>query len=150
MNIQDHTLEDLEQEIVSRSIKNLEYSQANISNHKVGACLIASSSNGIKLFDGSNIELSHSTCWHAEEIALVKAISEGYIIPELVCVTSTSKTQQAALCGYCRQHFMYVNPECKILVVDLDGKILIQTTVIKTMNYPYLAKYQLKPIKPKS
>jgi cytidine deaminase len=123
----------------------LKSAQVGISGRRVGACVIATDKMGtIGIFSGCNIELANSMGIHAERVALVKAISEGYTKIETVCVTSSSKEQRAALCGYCRQDYMYVNPDCKIYVFNPDKTIKIKTTVIRTMRYPYLGAVRIK------
>jgi cytidine deaminase len=128
---------NLEQPLREYAVRQLELSQANISHHKVGAVLVAQNSKGEhRIFTGCNIELATSKVWHAEEVALSKAISEGWRKPVRIYITSTNVTQRAAMCGYCMQHFMYSNPDCEIIVVDLDANILFETTV-KERNGPY-------------
>lgn len=137
----------IEDMAIESAINNIRYSQANISNHKVSACLIAKSPKGDnKLFLGANIELSHSKVYHAEEVALIKSISEGYIFPITVVVTSNSEEQLAALCGYCRQTYMYIDPNVNIIVVDMKRNIRLRVKLMDTMKYAYLAKYNLSPV----
>lgn len=119
------------------ALRALLYSQANISGHKVGAAILASDGRGTtSFFRGSNIELATSKCWHAEEVALVKAIAEGFRDIRAVYVSSTNTDQRAACCGYCMQSLMYANPDAEIVVVNMDGSIKLRTTV-KERNGPY-------------
>lgn len=108
----------------------LRFSKCNISKRAVGACVLAENRHGqSKFFGGCNIELATSKVWHAEEVALTKAISEGYTLPIVCWITSDNPEQRAAMCGYCMQHFMYANPSCVIRVVNPDGSIKIDITV---------------------
>lgn len=119
----------------------MEKAQANISGHKVGAAVAARNKEGHEaVFGGCNIEFATSFVIHAERVALVKAISQGYTEILQVHVTSSSVEQQAALCGYCRQDFMYVNPDVMIYVYNPDKSLKIKVKLIDTMNYPYLSK----------
>jgi cytidine deaminase len=121
--------EDVEAAI-TRAIDMLQLAQANISGHKVGAVVIAENVNGAqRYFSGCNIELATSKCWHAEETALINAITHGFRKPLACFVTSNNVDQRAAMCGYCMQTFMYANPKCLIYVIDTDGSIKLVTTV---------------------
>ncbi len=54
--------------------------QAEISKIRVGAAVLATNSKGdSSVFSGCNIEISFSRAFHAENVALLKAISSGYI-----------------------------------------------------------------------
>src|ERR1041385_1413553 len=97
----------------------LKYSRANISGNKVGACVVAQNeAGGTTTFGGCNIELATSKVYHAEEVALSKAISEGYPYILECWITSLSEQQRAAMCGYCLQHYAYANPDCRIVVLN--------------------------------
>ena len=118
----------------------VEFAQSRVSGHKVGACVVAKNPyDEYGYFSGCNIELAASKNYHAESVALVKAISQGFSNILEVHVTSSSKEQQAALCGYCRQDFMYVNPDCMIFVYNPDRTLKIKVRLIETLNYPYLS-----------
>lgn len=115
-------------------------SQCPISNHKVGACLIAENPVGdVRLFKGCNIEFSTSFNIHAERVALVKAVSEGY--RKLLAIVVTSKEKATAtMCGYCRQDFLYIQPDIMIYVVNPDGTVGIKESLVDTMKHPYLGR----------
>lgn len=148
-NIINLDTQGIEAIAIESAINNIKYSQATISNHKVSSCLIASRLQNyerVKSFLGANIELSHSKVYHAEEVALIKAISEGFIYPITVVVTSNSEEQLAALCGYCRQTYMYINPDVNIIVVDMKRNVRLRVKLIDTMKHAYMAKYNLLPV----
>lgn len=132
----------------NKAINATKNAHVAISNHRVGACVIAypdTASNQYRLFTGCNIELATSIVYHAERVALVKAISEGYPVIDTCVVTSSHNDQQAAMCGYCMQDFMYANPTCRIIVVDMLGRVKINTTVLKRNGkYAYLGKGKLQ------
>src|ERR1041384_4543828 len=113
----------MEQQILDSArdlaFEKLKYSQCSISNAPVGAAVVAKYNEGsIGIFGGCNIELATSCVIHAERVALIKAISDGCINIDSVHVTSSNPEQRAALCGYCRQDFMYVNPDTMIYVYN--------------------------------
>ena len=120
--------------------------QAEISKMRVGAAVLATNSKGdSSVFSGCNIEISFSRAFHAENVALLKAISSGYINIKAVGVTSDSETkQEAAMCGCCRQDYMYLNPDCMIYVFNPDKSLKLKVRLIDTMKYPYMSKGMVK------
>ena len=120
--------------------------QAEISKIRVGGAVLAINSKGdSSIFSGCNIEISFSRAFHAENVALLKAISSGYTNIKAVAVTSDSVTKLgAAMCGCCRQDYMYLNPDCIIYVFDPDKSLKLKVKLIDTMNYPYLSKGMIK------
>jgi cytidine deaminase len=120
--------------------------QAEISKIRVGAAVLAINSKGdSSIFSGCNIEISFSRVFHAENVALLKAISSGYINIKAVAITSDSETKQgAAMCGCCRQDYMYLNPDCMIYVFNRDKNLKLKVKLIDTMKYPYLSKGMIK------
>ena len=128
----------------AEAIAMLRFAQTAISGHKVGAAVVASNGENRKVFSGCNIELATSVNIHAERVAWIKAVSEGYTDIKVVVVTSTHEEQLAALCGACRQDFMYINPDCLIQVVGLDGMIKLEVKLKDVMLYPYMGKGRLR------
>jgi cytidine deaminase len=114
----------------------LDKSQCEISKHAVGAAVVASNGLGNRIFGGCNIELATKDCWHAEEVALMKAISEGYTYIKAVFVTSTSEEQRAALCGHCMEIFNRCNRDCHIYVLNPSGSMKLAIS-LKERNGPY-------------
>jgi len=120
--------------------------QAEISKIRVGAAVLAINSKGdSSIFSSCNIEISFSRVFHAENVALLKAISTGHTNIKAVAVISDSETKQgAAMCGCCRQDYMYLNPDCMIYVFDSDKSLKLKVKLIDTMKYPYLSKGMIK------
>jgi cytidine deaminase len=120
--------------------------QAEISKTRVGAAVLAINSEGdSSIFSGCNIEISFSRAFHAENVALLKAISSGYTNIKVVAVTSDSEMKQGvAMCGCCRQDYMYLNPDCMIYVFNPDKSLKLKVKLIDTMKYPYLSKGMIK------
>lgn len=132
------------QEAIEASVLTREYSQCGISNQKIGASLIARNKEGISaIFSASNIELSTSINIHAEQLALLKAINEGFTFPEAVFVTSVSETCHVPMCLLCRGWYYYVNPDLDIYVVGLDKRIKMFRKLSDTVTDPYLGKSRL-------
>lgn len=128
------------------AIEAIKNAHAGISGTRVGACAIAKNRAGdYGVFSGCNIELANSNGWHAEEVALMKAISEGHPYIECMVVTSGSDAHAVACCGYCLQNISYANLDCRIIVVNLEGKIKIDTTARKRQGENgYLGKGKLE------
>lgn len=118
------------------------FAQAEISKVRVGAAVLAINGMGERsLFTGCNIEISFSRVFHAENVALLKAISAGYTKIRSVAVTSDSKEKQkAAMCGCCRQDYMYLNPNCMVYIFNSDKSLRLKVKLIDSMAYPYAPK----------
>lgn len=120
----------------------ISFAQAEISKVRVGAAVLAINGMGERsLFTGCNIEISFSRVFHAENVALLKAISAGYTKIRAVAVTSDSKEKQkAAMCGCCRQDYMYLNPNCMIYIFNSNKSLRLKVKLIDSMAYPYAPK----------
>jgi len=120
----------------------ISFAQAEISKVKVGAAVLAINRMGdSSIFTGCNIEISYSRVFHAENVALLKAISSGYTGIRAVGVTSDSKEKQnAAMCGCCRQDYMYLNPKCTVYIFDSDKRVRLRVKLIDSIVYPYAPK----------
>lgn len=120
----------------------LSFAQAEISKVRVGAAVLAVNKTGKRsIFTGCNIEISFSRVFHAENIALLKAISAGYTKIRAIAVTSSSSDKQkAAMCGCCRQDYMYLNPDCMIYIFNSDKSLRLKIKLVDSMVYPYAPK----------
>jgi cytidine deaminase len=120
--------------------------QAEVSKIRIGVAVLAINSKGdSSIFSGCNIEISFSRAFHAENVALLKAISSRYANIKAVAITSDSEIKQgAAMCGCCRQDYMYLNPDCMIYVFNPDKSLKLKVKLIDTMKYPYLSKGMIK------
>ena len=126
--------------------KALSKSQAGISGCKNACALLAKNKEGeYAVFDGCNIELSTSTVIHAERLALFGAISKGFTMP--IAIVMAIKDDKVApscgyiapMCGYCRQDYMYVNPNLKVYTLEENHK-LHGYTLKDTLIKPYMSK----------
>jgi cytidine deaminase len=118
------------------------FAQAEISKVRVGAAVLAFNGMGERsIFTGCNVEISFSRVFHAENVALLNAISAGYTKISSVAVTSDSKEKQkAAMCGCCRQDYMYLNPNCMIYIFNSNKSLRLKVKLIDSMAYPYAPK----------
>lgn len=132
--------------LAKMAVERLDYAQCNISGHRVGSALVSQSptTGMVGDFVAANIELATSAVYHAEVLALLRAIGAGYTKPIAVYVTSTNpKKAAAAMCGICRQHYMWANPNCEVFVVDTDANLRLHTKVVDTLLHPYLGRGKL-------
>ena len=140
------TPENFDENVARLAVDQLTYAQCSISGHRVGAALRAERpDDGAKnILGASNIELSTSAVYHAEVMALLHSINLGYTMPLEVYVTFTDpKRGIAAMCGICRQHFMWANPGCEVFVVDTEANLRLHTRVVDTLLHPYLGRGKL-------
>ncbi len=122
-----------------------QHAEAPISGHKNGACVLAENRNGVNdTFEGCNIELSTSTIIHAERLALFNAIMHGFIKPLAVIAPEGNNHTKVPMCGYCRQDYMYLNPDMKVFTVDHAGKVTGEFILRETLTNPYLSKSKIK------
>lgn len=135
--------------LIDDAIHAMSMAKAPLSGVKVGASLYAKNPSGLSgVFRGCNIEVSAGAQCniHAERLALLKAVSEGYLIPEVCVLTTHSPLHSVAMCGYCMQDFTYFNPECKIIVAEVSTKrVLLETTVRERQGqYGYFGTSKIK------
>lgn len=124
-------------ELAQRTLKK---AQVGISGYRNATALLAMNHEGVySIFEGCNIELSTSTVIHGERMALFHAILHGFTMP-LAIVLATEGKAPVPMCGYCRQDYMYINPQLKIYPLDKEGKIEGIYTLIDTLIKPYMSK----------
>lgn len=102
------------------------------SNFPVGAYLIAKDG---QMFTGCNVEnAAYPACICAERTALVKAVSEGVKDFELIIVaTKTGGTP----CGVCRQMLYEFSPNMRVICVNFDGDITLDTSLDELLAYGF-------------
>jgi len=119
------TLKDEQrQELIRQAQKARLQAYAPYSNYRVGAALLTTSGN---LFSGANVEnAAYPTCMCAERVAIFKAVSQGQReFQALAVVTSNGGTP----CGSCRQVLAEFGLETVVLIADIEGRLLQETTV---------------------
>ena len=103
---------------LARNIAEKAY--APYSNFRVGAALITDSGN---IYTGCNIEnASYPATVCAEDVAVVKAISEGEKSTETIAVACIDAESDTAIfpCGISRQRLAEFDTK-NVIVVDKDG-----------------------------
>ncbi len=97
---------------------------APYSNYPVGASLRTKSG---RLFSGCNIEnAAFPTGMCAERVAMFKAISEGE--REFVAIAVVT-SNGGSPCGSCRQVMAEFGLDTVVMIADVDGRLLEETTV---------------------
>lgn len=110
-----------------------------ISKKKKVACIIqgrklgtsSEEENRNQTFGGFNIEFSSSDIIHAERMALLSCISEGYYPEEIYVTSSKVDGTPTFLCGYCRQLLHEVNNQILITIFTFNGEIFGKTQLHK-------------------
>ncbi len=111
-------------DLIEMSIQAAYKAYAPYSNYLVGAVL--RSTDG-QLFTGCNIEnASYPATICGERTALVKAVSEGHREFDLIVIATVNA---GAPCGVCRQMMYEFAPNLRVVGVDFDGNINLDTTL---------------------
>ena len=90
------------------------------SEYPVGAALLTASG---EVFEGFNVEIvNYSNSFHAEEVAFMGAIREGYSDFEKLAVVSAER-DGVTPCGMCRQTIGEFCEDSFVIVTDDDGDL---------------------------
>lgn len=102
------------------------------SNYAVGAALVSSDGT---IFTGCNVEnASFPATICAERSALVKAISEGVREFDLIVVATRDG---GSPCGICRQMLYEFAPTMRVVTVDGQNEIHLDTTLDKLLPHGF-------------
>src|SRR6056300_217844 len=124
-----------DQELAQLARDTAKKAYAPYSNFRVGAALITDSGN---VYTGCNIEnASYPASVCAEDVAVVKAISEGEKKIDTIAVACIDAESDTAIfpCGISRQRLSEFDTE-RVLVVD--------KAVYKTYNFEEIMPYNFK------
>lgn len=113
-----------DQNLIQMAMQVRQYAYAPYSNYPVSAAVRTRSG---KIFTGVNIENAaypNGIC--AERVAIFKAVSEGERdLDALALVTENGGSP----CGACRQVMAEFNLEMRVLILDVSGRLVQETTV---------------------
>lgn len=110
-----------------------EHAYVPYSQYQVGAALL--SLNGEAVFTGCNVEnASYPAGICAERAALVKAISEGVRQFSILVVMTDNG---GSPCGVCRQMLYEFAPDLRVVMVDGQQHIVLDTTLAKLLPYGF-------------
>lgn len=109
-------------QLIQEAIAAMQYSYTPYSHFRVGAALLAKSG---KIYRGCNIENAAYTPTNcAERTAFFKAVSEGELEFEAICVVGGKDgklEEYAPPCGVCRQVMMeFCDPETFRIILATD------------------------------
>jgi cytidine deaminase len=110
--------------LIQAAIKVREQAYAPYSRYRVGAALLVKSG---RIYTGCNVEnASYGASICAERVAAVKAVSEGEREFIMLAVVADS-LEPGSPCGICRQFLYEFNPELKLVLANLQGKVVEST-----------------------
>lgn len=138
----------LERKAIEAAMKVRTHARTYISEHPVGAAVIATNGKDWDVFEGCNIEYSTGNGFHAEIVAMNHAILKGYSMIQSIFATSSSKEEIITLCGICRQFAIWVNKEMDIYIINPDGTIKVHTTLRDVEKYGYFQGGRINKHKP--
>lgn len=118
--------------MIGKAIEASRKAYAPYSNFRVGALLL--SKDG-RQFTGCNVEnASYPASICAERTALVKAVSEGTKEFDLIVVATRNG---GSPCGICRQMLYEFSPEMRVICVDFDGNISLDTSLNQLLAHGF-------------
>ena len=120
------------QTLVQTALDAWHRAYAPYSEYAVGAALLTRSG---KIFTGVNVENAvYPLTICAERGAVVKAVSEGETaFTAIAVVTKNGGTP----CGSCRQVLAEFGLETIVLIANLDGVVLLETTVADLLPHAF-------------
>ena len=118
-------------QLIQEAIAAMQYSYTPYSHFRVGAALLTKSG---KLYRGCNIENAAYTPTNcAERTAFFKAVSEGELEFEAICVVGGKDgklEEYAPPCGVCRQVMMeFCDPETFQIILATDEEHYAEFTL---------------------
>jgi cytidine deaminase len=116
--------DETKEKLIEKAISARQWAYAPYSNYQVGAALVTSSG---RIYDGVNVEnAAYPTSMCAERVAVFKAVSEGEHQFEAIAVATKNG---GTPCGACRQVISEFGLEIRVIIVDQDGKVTLDTTI---------------------
>lgn len=118
------SIDDGRQALIQAALEARKWAYAPYSNYAVGAALLTVSG---KVYDGCNIEnAAYPDTICAERVAVYKAVSEGERdFQAIVVATGNGGTP----CGSCRQVLAEFGLDTRVIVVDGEGRVTLETDV---------------------
>jgi cytidine deaminase len=115
---------EIRQELIQAAAEAWSKAYAPYSKYAVGAALLTDSG---KIYPGVNVENAvYPLTICAERAAVVKAVSEGETkFSAIAVVTKNGGTP----CGACRQVLAEFGLETIVLIANLGGELILETTV---------------------
>ncbi|MEQ8677708.1 MAG: cytidine deaminase [Aggregatilineales bacterium] len=120
------------QNLIELAFSTAERAYTPYSNYKVGATLRTPDGT---VFSGCNVEnAAYPACICAERTALVKAVSEGHQQFDVIVVATRNG---GSPCGMCRQMLYEFSPTMRVVCVDEQRNIVIDSTLDKLLPHGF-------------
>lgn len=120
----------LSQELIGQAIAMLKMAYVPYSNYPVGAALLSDSG---KVFCGCNVEnASYPLTICAERNAVFQAVAAGEKNFQAIVIATQNG---GAPCGACRQVMVEFAPQMRVITVDANGKVFLDTTVAELIPH---------------
>lgn len=116
------------QQLIEQARRAAENAYIPYSHYPVGAALLSSEGT---VYTGCNIEnASYPVTICAERVALVKAVSEGVRDFDAIAVVTRNA---GSPCGMCRQMLNEFAPMMRVIIADMNGKIVFDDSLAKLL-----------------
>jgi cytidine deaminase len=116
--------DEIRQQLIRKAQQARQLAYAPYSNYQVGAALLTRRGD---VFCGANIEnAAYPTSMCAERVAIYKAVSEGQ--RQFVAIAVVTENGGSP-CGSCRQVLAEFGLDTIVLIADIAGNLLQETTV---------------------
>ena len=116
--------ENKTQQLIDIALHERQWAYAPYSKYRVGAALLTASG---RIYEGVNIEnAAYPTGICAERVAIFKAVSEGEREFETIVVATQNG---GSPCGSCRQVLAEFGLTTRVIIVNVEGTIMWDTTV---------------------
>ena len=123
---------EIKQTLIQNAIQASKQAYVPYSHYQVGAALLTKSG---KIFTGNNIENAvYPLTLCAERVAVFKAVSDGEMQFEAIAVVTRNG---GTPCGSCRQVLNEFGKETTVLVADMSGQLLQETSVEALLPYSF-------------
>ncbi len=116
--------DDARQKLIQAAQEARKWAYAPYSGYAVGAALLTASG---RMYDGVNVEnAAYPAGICAERVAIFKAVSEGEREFDAIAVVTSNG---GSPCGSCRQVLAEFGLQTVVLLANVGGQILTETTV---------------------
>jgi cytidine deaminase len=127
--------DEMRSRLIEAAAEARQWAYAPYSNYAVGAALLTASG---RIYDGVNVEnAAYPTGICAERVAVFKAVSEGE--REFVAIAVVT-ANGGSPCGSCRQVLAEFGLDIAVLIANLDGKVIKETSVARLLPGAFRSK----------
>ena len=120
--------DEMRSRLIQAAAEARQWAYAPYSNYAVGAALLTASG---RIYDGVNVEnAAYPTGICAERVAVFKAVSEGERDFVAIAVVTANA---GSPCGSCRQVLAEFGLDIVVVIANLDGKVIKETSVARLL-----------------